>query len=264
MDFGLKILFDWYWRLFLEYLSMIGIVETSIESEAIGPIEVTVQKGPLRIDYLIRIEDKYIIIESKSGKDTITSEDEYKLILYSVGVGRKYGIPAHKLYERLLIVILVPSRENIKVPKKRIQRGIYALEIPLNAIAICVEEAEIPEDAIWITMISPRLRKKLLEHALEKRKIKIIGTLILLDRDIRRIMMSREKEIIREAIREIGEAVGYDELLTVIGEAMGYDELLTVIGEAMGYERLIETIISILRKKDKKLIEKLRKRLERQ
>ena len=277
IDFGLKILFDWYWRLFIEYLGTMGIIKRPSESGAIGPIEVMIQKGPLRIDYLIRTDNKYIIVESKSGKDTITSDDEYKLILYSVGVGRKYGIPAYELQEKLLIVILITSRENIKVPARKIQKGVYALKMPFNAIAICVEEAEIAEDAIWITIISPKLRKKLLQHALEKGKVKIIGTLILIDRDIRRLMMKQTKELIREAILEIGAAVGYGELLAVLGEAMGYDELLEVLGKAMGYdellealgekvgyEKLIEIVLSILKKKDTKLIEALRKKLEQQ
>ena len=290
IDFGLKLLLDMYWRSLIDYLVDEGIMKKPLTSEVIGPVEVTIQRRPLRIDYLVRVEDKFLILEVKSGKDIIANMDEYKLMLYSIGVGMRYEVPAHELDERVTIVILVPSRENLRVPIREIKKGIYALKIPFNTLALCVEEAKITGDIVWMTMISTKLRRRLFQRALKMRNFKIIGILLLIDEDIRRVIMSEPREIVREAIRDIFTSLSGEKdlirgmikdifmslsgdkemisevlkeiLTTLSGDKEMISEALKRMGELIGYEKLIEIIISIMREVDSKFIKKLKEELD--
>ena len=59
--------------------------------------------------------------------------------------------------------------------------------------------------------------KKLLSQNNLPSIINLLGILILIDEDIRRYVMDEEK-IIKEALRDIGETLGYDKLLKIFAE----------------------------------------------
>jgi len=248
-----------------------------------------VQERPLRIDFVIAVGETYIVIEGKSEGDYITSEDLYRLLLYSVGLAKKESVPPTEINERIITIIITPSTRNIRIPISKIHSGVYLVDIPTTTYLLVVDELELEPQILWLKVLSREGRLELYRHALRKRYLKIIGVLVLIDSTIRSIAMTEEK-MISKALHELGQAMGYEKLLRIfaeseedflrmirkLGEALGYDKLLQIFVEngeeiskalnklanEIGYEKVIEIVLNMLKDlppgAKKKIAEKLK------
>ena len=66
IDYGLKTFLGFYSRSFIRFLHKLGVLKEVREVNTIGPLELTIQERPLRIDFVILVGQTYIIIEGKS------------------------------------------------------------------------------------------------------------------------------------------------------------------------------------------------------
>ena len=242
IDYGLKLLVDLFWKDLLNFFEEIGLIASTKDSEILGPVEVTVQERPLRIDYIIRIGNRYLILESKSGYDVLDDDDVFRLTLYAMGISRRYKIPMLELPERVIIIALVPSARNIKYTYHKIRHGIFLLKGLLDIYVLCVEEIELKEDVFWLGIISKNLREKVFRIAMEKENFKTIGIILFIDRELRRLIMSDES-VLREALIEIGESIGFGKLFDMLAkDEKVIEEALTEIGKKIGFAKLIKML----------------------
>jgi len=263
IDYSFKLLIDVNWLRLLGFFKVQKLVGGYESIELLGPSEVVIQERPLRIDYVFKLDDNFLLLEVKSENDILDDDDMYRLMLYALGIGKRYRIPMYELKDRVSIIVLAPSRKNLRVDTKKLRQGIYRLEAPINITALCVEEVELDEDVMWMGIISSRLRRKILDVAVKKRNLKILGILYIIDRELRSLIMSEWKELLEEALRELGETIGYGNLLQIIaGDSRRLEEALRELGETMGYEKLMDIFIAILKKVDSNLIRKLRDKLK--
>jgi len=163
IDYSFKLLIDLYWIKLLGFLRDEKMVRSYASIELLGPSEVVIQERPLRIDYVFKLDDNFLLLEVKSENDTLDNDEIYRLMLYALGIGKRYNVPLHELKDRVSIIVLAPSRKNLHVELKELKRGIYKLEAPINISALCVEEVELNDDVMWMGIISSRLRRKLLD-----------------------------------------------------------------------------------------------------
>ena len=265
IDYSFKLLIDMYWLRLLEFLKGKKMVNKFASIELLGPSEVVIQERPLRIDYAFRLDNNFLLLEVKSENDILNGDDMYRLMLYALGIGKRYNIPLHELKDRVSIIVLAPSRKNLRVDLEKLRPGIYRLKAPINITALCVEEVELDEDVMWMGIISSRLRRKLLDVAVRKRNLKILGILYIIDRELRSLIMSEWRELLEEALRELGETIGYGNLLQILaGDSRKLEEALRELGETIGFDKLMDIIITMLKKVDSNLIRKLKDRLEKE
>ena len=248
IDYGFKLALDIFGDFFIRFLEERGLVKNVQFIRSYGPVEITVQKRPLRTDYVFCINDYlYVIIEAKSEKDHVEDEDIFKVLLYTIGIAMRKRIPPKDLGNQFLVTIIAPYRKNFRCELNMISAGIYHIPTVIPIYALVVEEIKLEEEIIWFKVLSKSGRQELYRYALEKGIFKILGILILIDEDIRRLAMTDEK-IIGEAIREIGETLGYDKLIRIFAEHE--EELVKVlreIGETLGYDKLIRIIVDVFK-----------------
>ena len=179
IDYGLKTFLEFYSKEFIEFIYRLGILKRADRIKSYGPIELMVQERPLRIDFVMAVGEAYIIIEGKGEGDYITSEDLYRLLLYSVGLAKKESVPLTEMNKRIITIIITPSTRNIKVPISKTRPGVYLVDIPTITYLLVVDELKLEPQILWLKVLSKEGRLELYGHALRKRYLKIYGNSLI-------------------------------------------------------------------------------------
>jgi len=66
IDYGFKVFLELYSTEFARLIVEMGVLEKSEPVKALGPVELTVQERPLRVDFVISVGEKFVVVESKS------------------------------------------------------------------------------------------------------------------------------------------------------------------------------------------------------
>jgi len=92
-----------------------------------------------------------------------------------------------------LAVIIAPYRKNFACKLSAVSAGVYNIPTIIPMYAIVIDEVDLGDEIIWLKILSRSGRLELYRYALEKGIFKIVGILILIDREIRRLAVTDEK-----------------------------------------------------------------------